>query len=102
MNNFKLLILLLFLLIITTACSSDDDNQEIYTSEDLSVMHNSSFKNWKLEACYNDHNSKQKSEQNDCLVDDTYTFKPNGITEVIAGLKNCDYGENEIAIVGAS
>lgn len=99
MNNFKLSILSLLILIITTSCSSDDDNasQELYSTEDLSIMHNNSSKTWKLEAYFIDYNSKQKSEQNDCLVDDIYTFKPNGIIEIVAGLENCYYGDNEIA-----
>ncbi|WP_077401576.1 hypothetical protein [Cellulophaga omnivescoria] len=99
MNNFKLSILSLLILIITTSCSSDDDNasQELYSTEDLSIMHNNSSKTWKLEAYFIDYNSKQKSEQNDCLVDDIYTFKPNGIIEIVAGLENCNYGDNEIA-----
>lgn len=99
MNNFKLSILSLFILIITVSCSSDDDDasQELYSSEDLTILHNNSSKTWKLDAYYLDYNSKQKSEQNDCLVDDIYTFKPDGIIEVVAGLENCYYRDNEIA-----
>ncbi|MDO6490180.1 MULTISPECIES: hypothetical protein [unclassified Cellulophaga] len=99
MNNSKLLLLSLFILITTASCSSDDDDasQELYTQEDLSIMHNNSSKTWQLEAYYSDYNYKQKSKQNDCLVDDIYTFKPDGIIEVVAGLENCYYGDNEIA-----
>ncbi|MCL5246643.1 lipocalin family protein [Cellulophaga sp. 20_2_10] len=98
MKNLKLPILLLFLLILTTACTSDDDAaMESYTIEDLSKMHNNSSKTWKLEAYYSDHNSKQKSKQNDCFIDDTYIFKPDGIVEIISGTENCYYGANELA-----
>lgn len=98
MNNLKLPILSLFLLIITTACTSDDDaNLEAYTIEDLSAIHNNSSKTWKLEAYYSDHKSEQKSKQNDCFIDDTYIFKPDGVVEVISGTENCYYDANELA-----
>ncbi|WP_034920619.1 hypothetical protein [Gillisia sp. CAL575] len=34
---------------------------------------------------------------NDCFIDETYIFKPEGIVEVTAGMKNCFYGDSEIA-----
>jgi hypothetical protein len=51
MIKLKLQIALIFLLIIFTACSKDDDDNsyDIYTIEDLNLLHNNSPKTWELE-----------------------------------------------------
>tara|TARA_R110002050_G_scaffold16719_1_gene50464 strand:+ start:116740 stop:117225 length:486 start_codon:yes stop_codon:yes gene_type:complete len=98
MNKLKLPLLVTFLLIVITACTKDDDDflYETYTSEDLKLLHNNSSKTWKLEAHYVMYDN-WVSEQNDCLVDDTYIFKIKNEVEVISGNENCYYGASEIA-----
>ncbi|WP_179353791.1 hypothetical protein [Winogradskyella vidalii] len=97
MSKLKLPIILTFLLIVFTACSKDDDtSNEIYTIEDLDLLHNNSSKIWELEAYYQNYNN-WLSDQNDCLIDDIYIFKTDNEVEVISGNENCYYGDSEIA-----
>lgn len=97
MRKLKSPILLIFLLIFVTACHTDDDaSPENYTLEDLGVLHNNSSKTWQLEAYYQNYDN-QLSDQNDCLIDDSYIFKTDNAVEVISGNVNCYYGDSEIA-----
>jgi hypothetical protein len=98
MIKLKLQIALIFLLIIFTACSADDDDNsyDIYTIEDLNLLHNNSSKTWELEAYYQNYDNRI-SDQNDCLVDDNYIFKVDTEVVVIPGNQNCYYGASEIA-----
>ena len=97
MIKLKLQIALIFLLIIFTACSTDDDNShDIYTIEDLNLLHNNSSKTWELEAYYQNYDN-WISDQNDCLIDDSYIFKVDNEVVVFAGNQNCYYGASEIA-----
>ncbi|MCG1036230.1 hypothetical protein [Polaribacter sargassicola] len=97
MNKLKLPLALIFLLLVFTGCSSDDDDlSEIYSVDDLSLLHNGSFKEWQLEGYYVNYDN-WISEQNDCLVDDSYIFKIDNEVEVISGGVNCYYGDSEIA-----
>ena len=98
MSKLKLPITLIFLLIIFTACNKDDDDisYEIYTIEDLNLLHNNSSKTWKLEAYYRSYDNTI-SDQNDCFIDDEYIFKTDNKVEVISGNENCFYGNSEIA-----
>jgi len=97
MSKLKLTITLTFLLIVFSACSKDDDtSNEIYTNEDLKLLHNNASKTWKLEAYYENYDN-WISDQNDCLIDDIYIFKTANEVEVISGNENCYYGDSEIA-----
>ncbi|XMO88125.1 hypothetical protein AAFN75_07480 [Algibacter sp. AS12] len=98
MNKLKLPIAFTFLLIIFTACSKDDadTSYEIYTIEDLKLLHNNSSKTWELEAYYQNYDN-WISDKNDCLIDDIYIFKTDNEVEVISGNENCYYGDSEIA-----
>jgi hypothetical protein len=97
MSKLKLPITLIFLLLIFTACNKDDDYlYEIYTIEDLNLLHNNSSKKWKLETFYERYDNKI-SDQNDCFIDDNYIFKIDLEVEVISGNENCYYGNSEIS-----
>jgi hypothetical protein len=98
MIKLKLQIVLIFLSIIFTACSADDDDNsyDIFTIEDLNLLHNNSSKTWELEAYYQNYDN-WISDQNDCLVDDSYIFKVDTEVVVIPGNQNCYYGASEIA-----
>ncbi|SDI60605.1 hypothetical protein [Winogradskyella thalassocola] len=98
MNTLKLPITLTFLLILFVACSTDDEDnsREIYTTEDLNVLHNNSSKTWELEAYYQNYDN-WISDQNECFVDDSYIFKTDNEVDVISGNENCYYGDSEIA-----
>ncbi|CDF79532.1 conserved hypothetical protein [Formosa agariphila KMM 3901] len=96
-NVLKNVFVSVFVSLIITACSTDDDTSlQSYTLEDLEVMHNNSSKTWRLQAYYRNYDTNL-SEQNDCLVDDIYTFKPAGEVDVISGTESCYYGGSEIA-----
>ena len=89
--------MLLFLCLIFIECSKEDDfSIDIYTVEDLNMLHNNNFKEWELEAYYIIHNNRL-SEQNDCFIDDRYIFKKDSEIEVISGTESCYYGTDEIA-----
>ena len=98
MNKLKLPITFTFLLILLIACSKDDEDNsyEIYTIEDLNLLHNNSSKTWELEAYYQNYGN-WISDQNDCLIDDSYIFQTDNEVEVISGNENCYYGNSEIA-----
>ena len=98
MNKLKLPITLTFLLILFIACSNDDEDNsyEIYTIEDLNLLHNNSSKTWELEAYYQNYDN-WISDQNDCFIDDSYIFKTDNEVEVISGNENCYFGNSEIA-----
>ncbi|MFB9053954.1 hypothetical protein ACFFVB_12780 [Formosa undariae] len=98
MSTLKTVIALIFLSIMATGCSTDDDSTtgSYYTLDDLEILHNNSSKTWRLEAYYRNYDTNL-SEQNDCLVDDTYTFKTAGEIEVVSGTESCYYGGEEIA-----
>jgi uncharacterized membrane protein len=96
-SNLKSSIILVILLFFITACNKDDDNSyEIYTIEDLSLLHKNSSKTWKLIAYYENYNN-WLSNENDCFIDDSYIFKTDNEVEVISGNENCYYGASEIA-----
>ena len=100
MSTLKLAIPLILLLIIFTGCNQNDDEDdnrlEIYTSNDLDLIHNNSSKTWKLEAFYDRHENNRISSLNDCFIDDTYIFKTDNEVEVISGGEGCYYGNSEI------
>jgi hypothetical protein len=98
MGTLKLAIPLIILCIVFTACSkNDDDNSyEIYTIEDLNLLHNNSSKTWKLGAYYERYDNRL-SPLNDCFIDDSYIFKTDNEVEVISGSENCYFGNSEIA-----
>ncbi|WP_340154953.1 hypothetical protein [uncultured Winogradskyella sp.] len=98
MTKLKLPIALTFFLILFIACSNDDEDNsyEIYTIEDLNLLHNNSSKTWELEAYYQNYDN-WISDQNDCFIDDSYIFQTDSAIEVISGNENCYYGTSEIA-----
>lgn len=99
MNKLKLPLVLIFLVSVFIGCNSEDDDEyssEIYTIEDLSLLHNNSSKEWELEGYYVNYDN-WISQQNDCLIDDRYIFKVESEVEVINGDVNCYYGDSEIA-----
>lgn len=98
MSTLKIAIPFIILLVVFTGCNQNDDDNplEIYTSEDLNLLHNNGAKTWKLEAYY-DRYDNQISTLNDCFIDDTYIFKTDNEVEVISGGESCHYGNSEIA-----
>ena len=97
MIKLKTPLLVVFLLSIILGCSKEDTDTTlngIYKSEDLKLIHNDSAKTWNLVGYYSRHPNTMH-EQNDCYVDETYIFKPEGIVEVVPGSENCYYGDSE-------
>lgn len=83
---------LLFMFIFSSSCNTSDDGPlDIrYTIEDLEKIHGNASKTWKVENFYQNFETKELSEYNDCYKDDVFVFfKDNNDVEVQLGETRC-------------
>nr|WP_091695906.1 hypothetical protein [Algoriphagus locisalis] len=94
-----------FILLTLFACTTDEEPlfQEKYTADDLVKLYGDDFKQWELQAFYDNYNQKRLSDRNACFVDDFFVFqKDSKQINVTPGEVGCDNVAAEDEITTAS
>ncbi len=97
---FSLLITLLF------SCDKEEDQEPkdpfSFTETELLQVHNGDQKTWRIAAFYQDYQENVKSDLEECLMDDTYTFLAEEQEVSVAhGETSCYWPDPEVEFGGA-